>query len=81
MPVLCLLSLISRNSPQRSGMVSPELYKSGPGLRLSGLAGIDKPEAQAKAFSKSWNDVRLRFKLVVDSPAGHEFIKIVIGES
>ena len=48
-------------------MVSPELYKSGPGLRLSGLAGIDKPEAQPKAFSKSWNDLRLRFRLVIDS--------------
>ena len=53
MPIRSLLSLISRNSPKRSGIVSPELYKSGPGLRLSGLAGIDKPEAQAKAISKS----------------------------
>jgi hypothetical protein len=59
----------------------PGTYKSGPGLRLSGLAGIDKPEAQAKAFSKSWNDLRLRFRLVIDSPAGHGFIKIVVWES
>ena len=33
MPVLCLLSLISRNSPKRLGMVSPEFY-----LVFSGLA-------------------------------------------
>src|SRR5271157_5130555 len=70
MPVLSLLSLISRNSPKRLGRVSPELDKSGPGLRLSGLAGIDKPEAPAKAFSKSWNDLRLRFRLVIDKLNG-----------
>src|SRR5271157_2028994 len=70
MPDLSLLSLISRNPPKRSGMVSPELDKSGPGLRLFGLAGIDKPEAQAKAFSKSWNDLGLRFRLVIDSRHG-----------
>ena len=28
MPVLCLLSLISRNSPKQLGMVSPELKPS-----------------------------------------------------
>src|SRR5208282_4079490 len=67
--------------PNRLGRVSPELDKSGPGLRRSGLAGIDKPEAPAKAFSKSWNDLRLRFRLVIDSPAGHGFIKIVVWES
>ena len=59
----------------------PGTYKSGPGVRLSGLAGIDKPKAQAKAFSKSWNALRLRFRLVIDSPAGHGFIKIVVSES
>jgi hypothetical protein len=51
------------------------------GPRLSGLAGINKSEAPAKAFSKSWNDLRLRFRLVIDSPAGHGFIKIVVSES
>ena len=33
MPVLCLLSLISRNSPKQLGMVSPELPETVP-LRL-----------------------------------------------
>src|SRR5271157_5036738 len=51
------------------GPPGPELDKSGPSLRLSGWAGIDKPEAQAKAFSKSWNDLRLRFRLVSPVPA------------
>src|SRR5271157_595851 len=51
------------------GPPGPELDKSGPSLRLSGWAGIDKPEAQTKAFFKSWNDLRLRFRLVIDSPA------------
>jgi len=62
-------------------MVSPELYKSGPGLRLSGLAGIDKPEAQAKVIPGLGKGLRLRFRLVIDSAAGHGFIKIVVSES
>jgi len=62
-------------------MVSTELYKSGPGLRLSGLAGIDRPEAQAKGIPGLKKGLCLRFRLVIDSPAGHEFIKIVVWES
>ncbi len=47
MPVLCLLSLISRNSPKQLGMVSPELLDRKArreaermGLRVTGLLGI-----------------------------------------
>src|SRR5208337_4420537 len=56
--------------PDRGPEAGQESRRSGSSLRLSGLAGIDKPEAQAKSFSKSWNDLRLRFRLVIDKLNG-----------
>ncbi len=52
-----------------AGLLRQESRKSGPGLRLSGSAGIEKPEAQAKGSPNPWNDLRLRFRLVIDSPS------------
>ncbi len=40
MPVLCLLSLISRNSPKQLGMVSPELQDRYAGWESS--SGVPK---------------------------------------
>ena len=49
MPVLCLLSLISRNSPKQSGVVSPELP--------SPLLGVSRP-FPAHRMLNPWDSAR-----------------------
>ena len=49
MPVLCLLSLISRNSPKQSGVVSPELP--------SPLLGVSRP-FPAYRMLNPWDSAR-----------------------
>ena len=49
MPVLCLLSLISRNSPKRLGMVSPEFYLVFSGLATTITFCVDNARSMMKS--------------------------------
>src|SRR5271166_1927546 len=63
MPVLCLLSLISRNSPKQLGMVSPELLGCG-GIGIS--ERMSRPQEDAPAVVSSAANFFLRLRHLLD---------------